>query len=140
MLIVGHDTASPNSRALVFLFGAVLDWHQAKDREEATTMKYWNVHDDELLRTLLLAGIPALSFERGKQGGVAIYWEKYFLGVWVEFQRERYDFVPAAFLEATHKACSAEQAIQVSRLLAAEAALVVPKARATPGRPPLEVA
>lgn len=97
-------------------------------------MKYWNIHDDELLTALRLSRIPSLDFEPGRDGGVATYRQKRLLGVWVELQRERYDFFPAAHLEPTHRSCTIEQVLHVCSWLAAETAIETAPARKAPAR------
>lgn len=85
-------------------------------------MKYWNVHDESLLYALFQAGAPSLDFARGPQGGVAVYRQKQLLGVWIEFQRDKYDYVPQGAAEATYKGCGLEQVVSLCSWIAAEAA------------------
>lgn len=98
-------------------------------------MKYWNISDEPLLRVLLAARIDGMQFTVGRDGGVAVYWRGYFLGVWVEFKRSLHDFVPAAHLKPTFTDCTRQQAVVISRGLAADAEIHVPAARAIPPHP-----
>ncbi len=84
-------------------------------------MKYWNVHDDSLLYALFQAGAPSLHFARGPQGGVAVYLDKKLLGVWIEFQRDKYDYIPQGMNEATYKSCALEQVVSLCSWIAVNA-------------------
>lgn len=98
-------------------------------------MKFWNLGDDQLLAALVAANLTDLEFEIGPEGGVAVYWRRYFLGVWVEFVLGFHDFVPAGQLKPTYSHCDHSAAVCASRGIAEMASIEVPQARAEPATP-----
>jgi hypothetical protein len=96
-------------------------------------VRFWNIGDDALKAALRSARIADLEIETGRNGGVALYWKGYFLGVWVEFRLGQHDFVPAAHLLATFSGCDRREAVAASRDIAQCAAAEVPVIRAWSG-------
>lgn len=58
-----------------------------------------------------------MSFEAGHEGGVAVYLDGYFVGVWLELQRDAFSFVPAGCLEPTRSCVAASRVPEVTRKL-----------------------
>ncbi len=58
-------------------------------------MRFWNLSDDGLIRTLraeFSASMPKIGFAPGVEGGVAVYLDGELAGIWVELRRGRFTF------------------------------------------------
>lgn len=91
--------------------------------EKSRTMKYWNVHDANLLAALELSGLKDLRFDLGPEGGVAVTTEGEILGVWIEYRRGHYDYLPVGSTEATYRDCIIEQVVHSCAWIAANAVI-----------------
>lgn len=76
-------------------------------------MRRGNIEDDALLaafRRLVGPKYPRVEFVPGFDGGVAIYRGAGFVGIWMEYRRGRYDFVPAGRSDTTICNCTIDMA------------------------------
>ena len=78
-------------------------------------MRGWNTEDATLLPALRGTRFVHLSFVEGLEGDVGVYRGSCFLGAWVEFNRSRYSFVPAAYLQPTIIDCDIAGSIEATR-------------------------
>ena len=84
-------------------------------------MKFWNLNDDLLIARLREEiHVAQASFEIGPEGGVAVYRDTPFLGVWIERVQRRYCYVPAARLRPTLMYLSLDQVIVATRSILAD--------------------
>ena len=85
------------------------------------TMRFWNINDDALLAALQAAGFGAgATFAAGPEGGVAVNQNNTFIGLWVEFQRERFRFIPAGTLRPNTQGFRIEEAVWVTKQILAD--------------------
>lgn len=85
-------------------------------------MKYWNTNDENLARRLTaeFAGTMA-TFETSHDGGVAVHFHGRFVGLWIEFQRNHFSFVPAGYLQPTRSCLPFDRVPGVTQQLLAQA-------------------
>lgn len=84
------------------------------------TVRHWSPWDDQLLRVLrgeFRHDAPALSFELGSEGGVAVFHEQSEIGLWVAASRLRYDYRPNGIGIGTDAPCDMMDIVRVSRSL-----------------------
>lgn len=86
-------------------------------------MRHWSPWDEQLLRVLrgeFRQDAPALTFERGSEGGVAVFHDSAEIGLWVAASRHCYRYLPAGSETAEAPPCEIMDIIEVSRGLFSE--------------------
>jgi hypothetical protein len=86
-------------------------------------MRHWSPWDDQLLRVLrgeFRHKAPALSFENGSEGGVAVFHEAAEIGLWVAASRFAYRYLPADGSPSAEDPCDIMDIVKLSRALFSE--------------------
>lgn len=79
-------------------------------------MRHWSPWDDQLLRALrgeFRPHSPALMFERGREGGVAVFHQRMQLGLWVATGQHQFRYLAFDRQEAPVEPCDIMSIIDV---------------------------
>jgi hypothetical protein len=66
-------------------------------------MRFWSPWDDQLLRALrgeFRLHAPLIAFDRGEEGGVAVFYDQAQLGLWIATSQHRFRYIPQENPEA----------------------------------------
>lgn len=84
-------------------------------------MRFWNLHDSDLaIRLQDAISVDGVSFEIGHEGGVAVFLDGYFVGIWAELQRCAFSFIPAGYLQPTRECLPLDRVADITLELLAQ--------------------